>query len=339
MYKSYFKIGWRNLLKDKGYSAINIGGLAISMIVVMLAGLWVYDEMTFNRYHKNYEQIAQVVTHVSIGGETVTYYSLPMPTAEELRVNYASDFEAVAATVVGDRIISYEEKVFTKRGCFSDFVFPEMVYWHIIGVVHDMVMSSPFGEAMPTVFMIDNRERPFNLINIRLSPDQSAAASLIEVEKIFKKLVPNTPFEYRFADQEYASKFTAEQNVGDLVFIFTMLAIIISCRGLLGLASFVSEQRTKEIGIRKVLGASAAQVWQLISFEFVVLVIVAGVLAIPLSAYLMSSWLLQYDYRMELSWHLFAAAIGVAIVITLITVSYHAFNAARMNPVDSLRTE
>jgi hypothetical protein len=96
------------------------------MIVVMLAGLWVYDEIIFNRYHKNYQRIAQVVTHVSIDGETDTYFSLPMPAAEELRTNYKNDFNAVAATVTGDRIISYRENVFTKRGCFSDFVFPEI---------------------------------------------------------------------------------------------------------------------------------------------------------------------------------------------------------------------
>src|SRR5687767_3172184 len=126
MYKSYFKIGWRNLLKNKGYSFINISGLALGMIVVMLIGLWVYDEMTYDRYHKNYEQLAQVVTHVSIDGETVTYHSLPMPTAEELRTNYKDEFKAVAATMAGDRIVSYQDKVFTKRGCFSDFAFPEM---------------------------------------------------------------------------------------------------------------------------------------------------------------------------------------------------------------------
>lgn len=211
--------------------------------------------------------------------------------------------------------------------------------WTVIGVVNDLVMTSPFGDAMPTVFMIDNRERPFNFMNLRLSGDQSAATSLAAVENVFRKLAPKTPFDYRFADQEYANKFAAEEAVGRLIFIFTVLAIVISCLGLLGLASFVAEQRTREIGIRKVLGASVAQIWRLISYEFVILVIVACVLAIPVSWYLMSNWLLQYDYRMELSWHLFAAAAGCALVITLITVSYHALGAATTNPVNSLRSE
>ena len=785
MYKSHFKTGWRNLLKNKGYSTINISGLALGMIVVMLIGLWIHDELTFDRYHKNYDQIAQVVTHVSIDGEIVTYHSLPMPVADELRTNY-KDFSAVAATLDRDRVISYRDKVFIKRGTYSDFVFPEiatlemqkgayasfkdrsqvllsesfaaaifgdveplnkqirignsdlsvvgiyedvprnstfyglnfiapiellfsdaaamnnwrsssfqiyaqlnpntafedasvkirnvifnhtqeatrpqmslkpmerwhlyefkngqivpsrldLVYvvgivgvfililacinfvnlstarsvkrakeigirkslgsmksqlvnqflcesflvsifavvlamgtvflllpwfngfsdkqmeipmssplfwlvgivstmvislaaggypafylssikpikvlkglvhggrasstprrilvvtqfsisvilivgtlvvynqiqfvknrptgysldglvsvpfrtgeifeqysalrhellktnavehvsqssspttnifssadnlswegkdpgrqllfgticidpyyhdavswevklgrnfsaeiasdtmafifnetairqmglsdpigktvrwhdknWQIIGVVQDMVMTSPFGEAMPTVFMIDNRERPFGLMNIRLSSNQSTAVSLAEVEKVFKKLVPKTPFDYRFADQEYATKFAAEETVGKLVFTFTVLAIFISCLGLLGLASFVAEQRTKEIGVRKVLGANVAQIWQLISYEFVILTIIACAIAIPISWYFTSSWLQQYDYRMELSWYLFSAAAGFAIIITLITVSYHAVSAALLNPVKSLRSE
>ena len=159
------------------------------------------------------------------------------------------------------------------------------------------------------------------------------------MEKVFKKLVPKTPFEYRFADQEYASKFAAEETVGKLVFTFTVLAIFISCLGLLGLASFVAEQRTKEIGIRKVLGASVSQIWQLISYEFVILTIIACGFAVPISWYFMSNWLQQYDYRMELSWYLFTVAAGFAIVITLITVSYHAVSAAITNPVKGLRSE
>ncbi len=786
MYKSYLKIGWRNLLKNKGYSAINITGLALGMIVVMLISLWIYDEATFDKYHKKYDQIVQVVTHVAIEGETFTYFSLPMPLAEELRTNYKTDFDAVSAFTSGDRILSHEEKVFTTHGAFTDFAFPEitslqmtkgnersfrdksqvllsesfatvmfgqadplnkiirignsdlsvagvyhdlpanssfqgidfvapvellfssqdamnnwrsssfqiyallnpraslkgtaekirdvmfnhtkeptkprlhlspmkrwhlyefkngqsvpgrleLVYiigiiggfilllacinfinlstarsekrakeigvrktlgsvkgqlvkqflcesflisifsaavallavilllpwfntfsgkqvslpvyeplfwlgfaasisvigltagsypafflsalkpvkalkgrsdsgrssatprrvlvvvqfsisvmlisgtfvtyeqlrfvkdrptgysreglisvpymtreiqrkydvlrlellktgaveqvsqssspttdifssadnldwegkdpnrqvlfgticidpyfddvvswkikegrnfspliasdtsgfifnetairqmgitdpvgktvkwhgktWNIIGVVHDLVMTSPFDQPMPTVFMIDNRERPFNYMNIRISPDQSAAESIAYLEKVFKRIVPNTPFEYRFADQEYAHKFAAEEIVGKLVFGFTVLAIVISCLGLLGLASFVTEQRTREIGIRKVLGANIVQIWKLISSEFIVLVIIASVFAIPLSWYFMSNWLLQYEYRMELGWSLFAIASASAVVITLFTVSYHALSAAVTNPVNTLRSE
>ena len=786
MFKSYFKIGWRNLIRNKGYSVINIGGLSLGMIVFMMIGLWVYDEVTFNRYHKNYERIAQVVSHVSLDGETVTYKSLPMPVTEELRTNYKNDFDAVAAVAATDRIVSYEDKAFNRRGCFSDyelteilsletiegdrrsfkerthvlvsesfadamfrridaigktiriansdlsvvgiyrdfptnssfyglnFIAPvellfsdqaamnnwgsssfqiyallnrnstftstsarigdiifkhtqeathprldlnpmerwhlyefkngrnvparlELVYmvgiigviimalacinfvnlstarsekrtkevgvrkalgslkgqlvnqflcesflvsvgalvlaliavaallpwfnnlsnkqiempfdspffwgvvgistafvalsagsypafylssfnpakvikgtvkwgrssstprkvlvviqfsisvalvigtlvthnqiqfvkdrptgytregmisipymtkeiisqyntlrtellktnavekvsqssgpttaiyssadnldwegkdpnrqllfgticidpyydevvswkintgrnfsaeiagdttgfifnetairqmgladplgktvrwhnknWTVIGVVDDMVMTSPFEEPMPTVFMIDNRERPFNYMNIRLSANYSTSAAVTEVEKVFKRIVPKTPFEYRFADQEYAMKFAAEESIGNVVFAFTVLAILISCMGLLGLASFVAEQRTKEIGIRKVLGASVTQVWQLVSYEFLMLVVIACVLTIPVSWFLMSNWLLQYDYRMELNWLLFAEAAACAMVITLITVSYHALTAAIANPVKSLRSE
>ncbi len=785
MYKSYFTIGWRNLLKSKGYSLININGLALGMVVVVMIGLWVRDELTFNTYHKNHERLAQVGNHVSIGGETLTYFSLPLPVADELRSIYKDDFDAVAAAGFFDRIVSHEEKALTRRGCFADYAFPEIVSlsmqsgqydsfkdrssiflsesfaealfgtidpinkyirignsdllvtgiyedlprnstfyemyfiapvevllsnraamdnwqsssfqiyvllnantdfeaaaskirdlvfnhtqevthpqlslfpmdkwhlyefrdgqsvpgrfklvyavgiigffilalacinfvnlstarsekrsreigvrktlgsvksqlisqflcesflicllalllaitavvlllptfnefsnkdielplanplfwlvlflatifigfaaggypafylsafnpvrslkgvntgqassnarktlvvvqfgisvilivctlvvynqiqfvkdrttgysrnglisvplmtreimekyntlrlellktdgienvsrssspttdiyasadnldwvgkdpnqqvlfgticidpyfdeviswkiksgrnfsseiasdtsgfifneaairqmnltdpigetvtwhgknWNIIGVVHDMVMTSPFEAAMPTVFMIDNRERPFNIMNIRLSKNISTSDALIELERAFKKMVPNTPFDYRFADQEYSAKFAAEESIGKLVFTFTAVAIIISCMGLLGLTSFVVEQRTKEIGIRKVLGASASEIWKLVSYEFFPLVAVACVLAIPVSWFLMSGWLQQYEYRMKLGGDLFAISAGVAFLITLITVSYHAFNATLMNPVKSLKSE
>ena len=211
--------------------------------------------------------------------------------------------------------------------------------WNIIGVVRDMVMTSPYSEAMPTVFMIDSRERPFNVVNIKLSPDQTTAISLTEIEQTFKKLLPNTPFEYRFADQEYTRKFAAEEVVGKLALVFTLIAIFISCLGLVGLASFVAEQRTKEIGIRKVLGASVVQIWRMVSREFVLLSAVASVTAIPFSYFIMRDWLAQFDYRVDLGWYVFAIGTISAMIVTLAAVSYHATKAALTNPTKSLRSE
>jgi hypothetical protein len=124
--------------------------------------------------------------------------------------------------------------------------------WNVIGVAHDMIMDSPFGTAIPSVFMMDNRERPFNVINVRLNAGADVAASLQSMQAIYKRLLPNTPFDYKFADSEYATKFTAEENVSKLALLFTVIAILLSCMGLLGLASFVVELRAKEIGIRKI---------------------------------------------------------------------------------------
>jgi putative ABC transport system permease protein len=174
---------------------------------------------------------------------------------------------------------------------------------------------------------------------MRLNPSIGATASLEKVENVFKKYDPMNAFEYNFIDQQFGKKIDNERRIGRLAFAFTSLAIFISCLGLFGLASFVAEQRTKEIGIRKVLGASVAQMWQMLSKDFIVLVLIACVVAIPLSFYFMNQWLMQYQYRMDISWNIFAIASGGALVVTLLTVSFQSIKAALSNPVRSLRSE
>jgi ABC-type antimicrobial peptide transport system permease subunit len=174
---------------------------------------------------------------------------------------------------------------------------------------------------------------------LRINPAMSTAEALPKIEATFKKVIPGAPFDYKFASQEYATKFSTEDNIGRLAIVFTTLAIIISCLGLFGLASFVAEQRTKEIGIRKVMGASVPNLWRMLSGEFVVLIIVACVIAVPTSYYFLYNGISGYDYRTEIAWWIFAAASGGALVITLATVSFQAIKAALANPVNSLRTE
>ncbi len=206
----------------------------------------------------------------------------------------------------------------------------------IIGVIKDMVMASPFEQPMPTVFFLGGST---NWLNIRINPGISAASAIPTIEAVFKKIIPAVPFDYRFADQEYSLKFAAEERIGELASVFATLAILISCLGLFGLASFTAEQRTKEIGIRKVVGASIFQLWQMLSKDFVVLVSISCIISIPVAYYFLSDWIKEYDYRTEISWWIFfVSAIG-AIVITLLTVSYQAIRAAMMNPVNSLRSE
>ena len=220
----------------------------------------------------------------------------------------------------------------------------ETVQWHgrnwtIIGIVKDMVMTSPFDPTIPTVFLMDDKERSFNVINMKLNAQASAAASLKKIETVFKKFAPITPFNYKFADQEYALKFAEEERIGKLATVFASLAIFISCLGLFGMASFVAEQRTKEIGIRKVLGASAINLWGMLSKDFVALVIISWLIAVPVAYYLSYKWLQNYEYRMEISWWIFTITGFGTLLITLFTVSYQAIKAAIANPVKSLRTE
>ncbi len=211
-------------------------------------------------------------------------------------------------------------------------------YYKIIGVVKDMVMRSPYEAAHPTLFMIKGHVAP-NIINIKLAANTSMSAALSKIESVFDKVVPAVPLEYKFADEEYATKFAAEEHIGKLAAVFAVLAIFISCLGLSGLASFVAEQRVKEIGIRKVLGASVLNLWALLSKDFVQLVLIAQVIASPIAYYFMNKWLQQYNYRAELSWWVFALTFAGAMFITVLTVSYQGIKAALENPVRSLRSQ
>ena len=207
----------------------------------------------------------------------------------------------------------------------------------IIGVIEDVVTQSPYEPVRPSVYHIADEWT--DVLVIRLKPQKSANAALAAIEAVFKKYSTTVPFDYKFVDETYARKFGNEARIGKLVSLFAILAIFISCLGLFGLASFTAEQRTKEIGIRKVLGASVATLWGLLSKDFVLLVVIALLIAAPLAWYFMDGWLDKYPYRTELSWWIFAAAGAGALVITLLTVSFQAVKAALMNPVKSLRSE
>jgi putative ABC transport system permease protein len=207
----------------------------------------------------------------------------------------------------------------------------------VLGVIKDLVMESPFEPIKPTVFMLSYDWA--DIISVRLKPETPVKDALSKVETVFKKHDPGSPFSYKFVDDEYAQKFSSESRIGTLASIFAGLAILISCLGLFGLASFMAEQRTKEIGIRKVLGASVSNLWQLLSKDFVVLVIISFVISIPIAYYYLHNWLQNYTYHTEITWWVFALAGSGALLITLLTVSYQAIKAAVANPVKSLRTE
>jgi putative ABC transport system permease protein len=208
--------------------------------------------------------------------------------------------------------------------------------FHVVGVIRDMIMNSPFEPVTPAIYL---NMGGGDWMYLRINSEMSVSEALPKITATFNKVIPDVPFDYKFVSQEYAAKFATEDNIGRLAILFTTLAIIISCLGLFGLASFVAEQRTKEIGIRKVLGASVPNLWKMLSGEFVTLVIVACLIAVPTSYYFLSNAISRYDYRTDIAWWIFAAASGGALIITLATVSFQAIKAALANPVNSLRTE
>lgn len=208
----------------------------------------------------------------------------------------------------------------------------------IIGVVEDVITISPYEPIKQGLYVFD-RYGNSSYYNLRLNPDKSVAASLEIVESTFKEFFPNLPFQYQFVDEEYGRKFATEERVASLSRVFTLLAIFISCLGLFGLASFVAEQRTKEIGVRKVLGATVTNLWMLLSKDFVQLVIIALIIAAPIAYYVMQQWVQKFAYRTDISWWIFLAAGMGALIITIITVSFQSIRAAIANPTKSLRTE
>ncbi|HEX9510020.1 MAG TPA: ABC transporter permease [Puia sp.] len=207
----------------------------------------------------------------------------------------------------------------------------------IVGVVRDMVMGSPYKPVQPTIFWLEYGSN--NAMTVRLKPGIPLREALAKTEGVFKRFDPGGAFQYQFADEEYAKKFVNEERIGSLALLSAILAIFISCLGLFGLASFTAEQRTKEIGIRKVLGASVVNLWGLLLKEFVRLVILSLLIATPVVYYLMHNWLQQYEYRTALSWWIFALAGAGTLILTLLTVSYQSIKAALMDPVKSLKME
>ena len=163
--------------------------------------------------------------------------------------------------------------------------------------------------------------------------------ALVTIETILKKHLPAYPFDYKFVDEAFDAKFKNEQLIGELSQVFGILAILISCLGLFGLAAYTAEQRRKEIGVRKVLGASVSGIVKLLSKDFLKLVVISIVIAIPIAWYFMNDWLQDYAYRIEINWWVFAIAGLSAIAIAMLTVSFQAIKAAIANPAESLKTE
>ena len=206
----------------------------------------------------------------------------------------------------------------------------------ILGVVKDALMESPFTPVQPAIF---THSQWGSVLLYRLSPNVSMQDALDRLRRIFEKYNPAYPYSYTFVDQDYAHKFDLELLVGKLAGIFAGLAILISCLGLFGLVAYVAEQRTREIGIRKVLGASVAQLWLLLSKDFLLMVVISCAIASPIALYFLHGWLQQYDYRISIGPDVFVLAAVTAVLITLLTVSFQAIKAALANPVKSIKTE
>jgi ABC-type antimicrobial peptide transport system permease subunit len=207
----------------------------------------------------------------------------------------------------------------------------------IIGVIKDFNFKSAFSPMEP--MMLRNGSEIFKkFISIRIAPG-NMKETLTTVEKVFKEFNPGYPFEYHFLDESIEALYEQQLATGKLIDLFAALAVFITCLGLFGLSTFITSRRTKEIGIRKVLGATVSNIVTLLSRDILVLVLVGFVFAVPIAWYTMNQWLQNFAYRIEIGLGLFVIAGGVALLIALATVSWQSLKAALMNPVNSLRNE
>lgn len=243
---------------------------------------------------------------------------------------FPSDSAAVLLNETAAKIMGFKDPI-------GQTIKDNGTSYQVVGVVKDFVIRSPYDRQGPLI--IEGAQSFFNVIHMKLSADKPAADLIPAVEAIFRRYNPDYPFEYHFVDEDYALKFEDTRRVARLTGIFAGLTIFISCLGLFGLAAYMAENRVKEIGVRKVLGATVMSIAALLSGEFMALVIISIVIAVPVSWYVMNLWLNDFEYRVGIQWWIFAVSGILAIVVSLATVSYQAIRAALLNPVKSLRSE
>jgi putative ABC transport system permease protein len=209
--------------------------------------------------------------------------------------------------------------------------------YQIIGVIKNMIQESPYQPVRPSFYRLSGKRG--NYVAIKINPAKSASEAMDKIGTVFKKYNPSQPFEYQFADEAYGKKFGNEERIGKLASFFACLTILISCLGLFGMASFTAEQRIKEIGIRKVLGASVFSIWLLLSKNFVTLISISLIIATPVSYTFMHKWLQRYQFRTDIDWWIFLLTGTGALAITILTVSYQSIKAALTNPSKSLKAD
>jgi ABC-type antimicrobial peptide transport system permease subunit len=228
-------------------------------------------------------------------------------------------------------------KYLGKKDIIGETLLSSNTSYTIVGVVRNVVFSGPYDPVRPSLYFLGTDH--MNFLTLRLNPEKPISESLAAIEAAVKPHMKGDPYGYQFIDVSQARKFGNEERVSMLAGIFAGLAIFISCLGIFGLSSFVAEQRTKEIGVRKVLGANLSQLWLLLSKDFIVLIIISCFLAVPFAYRVLQSWLESYTYRVDLPWWIFLTATAGTVIITMLTISWHVIKVARISPASTLKVE
>jgi putative ABC transport system permease protein len=248
---------------------------------------------------------------------------------------FGSDSSAIIINEATAKILGYRNPIGQKLYAASNDNGGQPIVYNIIGVVKNFHFESLRQNISPLCLILGNS--PW-LATFKVK-STNMAALVKQVESKWKTMAPSLPFSYRFLDESFDNMYRAEQRVGKLALVFAVLTILIACLGLFGLATYMAEQRTKEIGVRKVLGATVSNLVNMLSKDFIKLVLLAAIIAVPFGWWAMSKWLEDFAYRINMSWWIFPLAISIAVIIALCTVSFQAIKAALNNPVKSLKTE
>jgi putative ABC transport system permease protein len=289
-----------------------------------------YATIIFNWRGKNPDD--QILIHIN---SVTTDY----PQTMGLKIKEGRDYDPTITSDRAGAILLNEEAVKTMgfENPLEETVTIGKFKLRVIGVLYDYHFQPAHNKIEPMIITTSNRIRGGNTL-VRLHPDRMAE-TIGYVKKVWERVRPDQPFDYHFLDEDYDRLYRAESRLGTLLNVFALLAVFIACLGLYGLASFTTEQRTKEIGIRKVLGAPVINIVALLCKDFLKLVLVANVIAWPIAYYAMSNWLQDYAYRVDINWLIFLLAAILSVMIALFTVSFQASKAALANPVKSLRYE
>jgi putative ABC transport system permease protein len=259
---------------------------------------------------------------------------LEMAAGREFSLEYSTDTaEAFILNETAVHQLGWEDRPLDRRIAIQGFR-----QGRVIGVVKDFHAKSLHQRIEPLIILIAPNPDAYLQLVARIAPVNIERA-LEDIREAWEQVYPNDPFVYSFLDEDFDSLYRSERLRGRIFLTFSALAVLIACLGLLGLASFTAEQKTKEIGIRKVLGASEASIVRLLSMEFIRLVLVAGLIAWPLAYLVMHNWLGNFAYRIKMPLVVFLLAGVLAVVIALATVSFQAVRASLADPVDSIRTE
>jgi putative ABC transport system permease protein len=255
-------------------------------------------------------------------------YKLELKEGRFFSSEFSTDNTAIMINEEAAKVLDFRDPI------GKEITTPQGSKLNIIGVVKDFHIQSLHYKIGPLIMQMSES----NNFYIKMKPDK--IISTVEfIKKSFKSFDPGLPIDFHFLDDDYDNLYRREQRMGKIFGYFSILAIIISCLGLIGLSSFMTERRTKEIGIRKINGAKSTEIFSLLSGEYIIWVIVSIIIACPIAWYVMNKWLQNFAYRIEISWWVFVLAGVVALVIALLTVSIQSYKAASKNPVEALRYE